>query len=138
MYRDIAFIWAKFVPLDRDLGCFNRYTGTSRSPYKRNRENNSKLSTSRDVPVHRDHINRPLDITLIYFTLSPNIHISTNLPKLSLPNNCLNQPISLIRYHELSPIIWVFFRIIFREAGREYFMIFFKFSLHVSLRMILK
>ena len=25
----------------------SRYTGTSRSPYKRNRENNSKLSTSR-------------------------------------------------------------------------------------------
>ena len=46
----IAFIWTKFVPFDRDLGCFNQDPGTpgSRSPYKRNRENNSKLSTSRD------------------------------------------------------------------------------------------
>ena len=39
MYRDVAFIWEKIR--------LSRCTGTP-YPYKRNRENNSKLSTSRD------------------------------------------------------------------------------------------
>ena len=50
--------------LSRLTGISVASTGTSRSPYKRNRENNSKLSTSRDPgrpghPGTRDHINRP-------------------------------------------------------------------------------
>ena len=51
VYRDVAFIWEKIcpgVPRSRLLQPGFRYTGTSRSPYKRSRENNSKLSTSQD------------------------------------------------------------------------------------------
>ena len=68
VYRDIAFIWTKFVPLDRDLGCFNRGPGTPERPGLHINATakitvnylQAEIPVHRDVPVHRDHINRPL------------------------------------------------------------------------------
>ena len=65
VYRDIAFIWTKFVPLDRDLGCFNRYPGTPGRPGLHINAT-AKITVNyvnylqAEIPVHRDHINRPL------------------------------------------------------------------------------
>ena len=68
MYPDIAFIWTKFVPLDWDLGCFNRDPGTPGRPCLHINSTakitvnylQAEIPVHWDVPVHQDPINRPL------------------------------------------------------------------------------
>ena len=57
----IAFIWTKFVPFDRDLGCFNQDPGLHINATAKITVNylQAEIPVHRGAPVHRDHINRP-------------------------------------------------------------------------------